>query len=239
MLTKEQKQVKDILLRPIECTTQESTNVFIYHDRIFSSQEYKGYDPDMSDFAIEFYQIIYNEILDRQGYKILEGKKLKSEEFCGDTMNSYKKVTKNKSRVETRNWMNKYHCLANFWLLPKHVGHSSPHTAKLQLMKYSKSKNGINDYMDKFLHNYLENYDEYCKVFEKYTKKIAPDNYANIHFLEGSYTENKKVVDFSSKNADDIVNIMWKKIEKRADLIASKKGVELYKLFSHLGIIDE
>lgn len=238
MLTKGQEQVRDILLMPIESTTQESLNVFIYDGRIFSSQEYRGYDPDMSDFAVGFYQIIYRQILKKE-YKILKGKMLKNEEFCGDTMNSYTIVTKNKiNDKERKEWINKYHCLANFWLLPKHVGHSSSYTAKLKLMYYSKSKNGINDYMDNFLHNYLDKYEEYRAVFKDYTKRFTSKNFGDVHFLEGSYMEKGMVIDFSDEMEDKIIDIIWGKIKNRANLIACKKGEELYEYFLRLGIID-
>ena len=255
MLTENQKkQVKDILLMPIECTTiectrQETLNVFLYNDRIFSSQKYKGFDPDMSDFAVEFYQIIYkgklekleNEILDKNGQlKILS----KYKEFCGDTMNSYKTISKLLSDNEIKKELkDKYHSLANFWLLPMDVGHSSSWTRRRGLGEYSKSKNGFDDYMDRFLQNYLDKYEQYKEIYPEYARQFTKDNIGADHFLEGIYIENKEVINFTDFKtngitADDIARIMCDKIKDRAACITNKKGAELYKFFYEKGLID-
>lgn len=208
---KQEKDIKKILLMPIECTTQESVNVFIYNNRIFSSQMYRGLDPDMSDISIEFYKIIYNKILEKSGNEILEGTRLKDKEFCGDTMNSCTTLAKKRKQ---NNWYNEYHCLANFGLLPMHVGHTSSHTAKLGLMQYAKNKNGIDDYMDKFLRHYFNNYKKYHKAFPKYTNEFTPENFASYHFLEESYISGKKIDAFSNAKADEILNKIRGKIQK-------------------------
>lgn len=252
MLTEIQEKVKYILLMPIECTTQETLHVFLYNGKIFSSQKYcRGYDPDMSDFAVEFYKIIYKEKLNlkEQGIEILDEKGMlkNDKEFCGDTMNSYKTVTEKLKKNQKKNdWKNKYHCLANFWLLPMCVGHSSPRAkANKDLANYAKDKNGINDYMDQFLKDYLRRYEKYCERFPEYTKVFTSEDFGKDHFLEGSYINNGVVIDFSKTKKEmtdevavDIIDIMWGKIEKRADLIARKKGAELYQLFFDLGIIQ-
>lgn len=43
MLTIEQEKVKKILLMPIEYAPQK----ILYNNRIYSSQKYNGFDPDM------------------------------------------------------------------------------------------------------------------------------------------------------------------------------------------------
>ena len=246
MLSEEQKKVKKILLTPIECTTQETLTVFLYNNRIFSSQKYNGFDPDMSDFAVGFYQVIYKEKLAKLGHNILDEKgnlKVleKYKEFCGDTMNSYNTIEKRLNDDIKKKLKNKYHCLANFWILPMDVGHSSSWTITRDLGKYSKSKKGIDDYMDKFLEYYLENNEEYSKVYPEYTKSFMLDTFATDHFLKDIYIENNEVTEsmkFSYKEVDDIANEMCKRIEKRAELIALEKGTELYKFFLDLGIIQ-
>lgn len=233
MLTDEQKnKTKQVLLMPIECTTQKTKSIFRYKDRIFSSQKYTGcYDPDMSDFAIEFYKIIYSEVLENE---FLDKKNL--EYFCGDTMNSYKNIAKRIDINEAQKWENEYHCLANFWLLPKHVGHSSSYTARLGLMQYSKSKRGIDDYVDEFLNNYRDKYEEYKKHFLVYTKKFPIEYIGEKHFLEGSYCIGDTIIPFS--NDLKSINDIRKKLKKRAEDIAYKKGIELYQFFSSLNIIE-
>ena len=55
-------------------------------------------------------------------------------------MNSYKTIAKKIEDPKKKEKLKKrYNCLANFWLLPMHVGHSSPWTNMLGLGKYSKS----------------------------------------------------------------------------------------------------
>lgn len=228
---------------PIECTTQDSKSIFIYNNRIYSSQKYNGLDPDMSDIAVEFYQIIYKDKLKKLEYEILDkdGKlKVSKEyrEFCGDTMNSYRTIEKKLSDDEKkRKLKDKYHSLANFWLLPMDVGHSSSWTKNRGL---SKSKRGIDDYMDKFLQDYVKRHEEYSEKYREYANSFMLNKFGTDHFLEGIYVENNEVTEemiFSDKEANDIANEMCKRIEKRAEIIAIKKEKELYDFFSKLKLI--
>lgn len=233
-----EEQVKSILLMPLECTSQESEAVFEHEGRLFSSQAYKGLDPDMSDLAVEFYKIIYNEQLGPEG-EILKGRQLIEQDFCGDTMNSYRNMAKRLPDHQSGAWQGQYHCLANFWLLPMHVGHSSPHTARRGLMKYSKSMKGTDDYVDRFLKKYLEDYDEYVEKFPKYAAKFQRENFAEAHYLDGIYMEAGEVILFSYPSDEEISGLpdqVMEKIRRRAELIANKKGDELARLFSRLGI---
>lgn len=92
--------------------------------------------------------------------------------------------------------------------------------------------------MDKFLHYYLEKYEEYCERFPEYTKIFTSDKFVNNHFLEKSYVKKGKIAYFSNEEGDDILDKMWEKIEERANCIVDRKGTELYKLFcSKLKII--
>ena len=88
--------------------TSEVNNIFKYNDKIYSSQSYEsGLDPDMSDFAIAFYEIIYNK-------KIISNGQIIDMNFAGDTINTgiYMKGQRKKVKLENR------HCLANFWVIP-------------------------------------------------------------------------------------------------------------------------
>ena len=233
-----EEQVKNVLLMPLECTTQEPGAVFEHKGGLFSSQTYRGLDPDMSDLAVDFYKIIYCEQLGFKGEILKEGK-LAEKEFCGDTMNSYRFIAKQVRDDRSKIWRSQYRCLANFWLLPMHVGHSSPHTSRCGLMKYSKSVKGTDDYVDRFLKKYLEEYDEYKIKFPKYAEKFTKENFAKAHYLDGIYMEKGEVILFSNTSSEEINNLpnkMWEKIERRAMLIAGKKGYELSQLFSRLEI---
>lgn len=104
---KKQQQVEDVLLTQI-VVTSEANNIFKYDGKIYSSQSYNsGLDPDMSDFAVTFYEIIYNKKIIRDGQII-------NTDFAGDTINTgiYKKGQRKKVKLKNR------HCLANFWAIP-------------------------------------------------------------------------------------------------------------------------
>lgn len=143
MYTKtKQKQVEDVLLTQI-VVTSEVNNIFKYNDKIYSSQSYEsGLDPDMSDFVIAFYEIIYNK-------KIISNGQIIDMNFAGDTINTgiYMKGQRKKVKLENR------HCLANFWVIPYVHGR-----------KREKTKR---DYWDLYLSYVKENISAYDKNFEQ------------------------------------------------------------------------
>ena len=237
MLTKEQeKQVKDILLMEIEKPSRGKFNIYIKNQKIHTTQIYRGsLDPDMSDIAVEFYKVIYEDVLDEECKDILNKSLLINKDFCGDTMNSYNRISKNLTSDLKKKLNGQYHCLANFWLLPMHVGHGSPYTSKLGLSYYSKStfSDQIYDYMDRFINKFFIEINEYKRVYPNYTHIFTKNNFATKHFIDDIYIKNGKVLYFSNNdNADEVANIMIDKINKRADKLVKEKGPQLYKLFA-------
>lgn len=107
MLSEEQqKKLQELLLTPIK-VDKLATSIKKEGDIIISTQIYKGAeDPDMSDLSVLFYEIIYQQILPKNQNgenKVLgEFDKNKnfninafaSTSFAGDTMNSFKTITK-------------------------------------------------------------------------------------------------------------------------------------------------
>ena len=94
-------------------------------------------DCDMSDFACEFYEIIYRDIFN--GLKVVsdtDGNVI-NKQFAGDTMTTVSLLPK---------LTNQYHCLANFWLLPMELGR----TSQTKWCKTFKDSN-VKDFMDRFL----------------------------------------------------------------------------------------
>lgn len=94
------KQVEEILLMPINVIGYSGmTGVKIKKagkciETTQSYYPYKNYpiglDPDMSDFAIGFYEILYNDFLSNP---ILNGAEaLSNNEFASDTMNSFNTI---------------------------------------------------------------------------------------------------------------------------------------------------
>ena len=211
------EEIKEFLLMPIECTT-EADRIFIFKGKIFSSQKYRGLDPDMSDLAIKFYKIIYADQLG--GRSLLNGDKLENKQFCGDTMISNYSV-KSLKKDEKDKWDTTHRCLANFWMLPMPVGHSSPGMAyEINNKKYgykdlsdlSKSNPKIRDDMYKYLETLQNN------ETQKNMKKYYPDYWAAFgegfqvqHYLGTIYADRPDPIDYNSYRTN---------IEKRAEIIS-------------------
>lgn len=239
---KKQEQVKEILLMPISCNKSIIGTPVKRENLIYSGQKYcNNLDEDMSDFAVGFYEIIYRNILknDENNHRSILNKDnyLLNRNFAGDTMNSFNTI----SRSCTENsfdWPNylwkyfkEYHCLANFWIVPMHIGRTSPRTPK-EFRIISKSKIGINDYMDKFLNNYKENESIYKELCKDYVSEFKDFNdFATQHFLLESYyiLEREEIIEYSDSSKythEEIINSMKRNIETRANAI-SKSELEL------------
>lgn len=248
MEQKKEEQVKKILLTKI-VSDKNIDKIYKENNIIYSSQKYIGEnDSDMSDFSVGFYEIIYKDILDNSILNC-EGV-LSNNMFAGDTMNSFntiantiKEAGKSRSqRTPIDEWppylvsfYEKYHCLANFWILPCDIGRSSK--GNLNKIVYAK------DYMDRFLkiiENYNfktfdENYKEYFRSFNSW------ENFIEKHYLNKSYIHNGKILEYSfSDNSKDIILEMQQRIENRAEEISkSKYGEMLWKYFKSLNLIDD
>lgn len=243
--------VKEILLCPI-IASKHFDGIRLFTDSegnkiILSGQKYGSIaDEDMSDFAIGFYETVYQGLIPDKLLK--EDGGLSNMQFAGDTMNA--KVYCGKDVDANSSWKSKYHCLANFWLLPVNVGRSSAKTPTDE-RKYSKSKNGINDFLDKFLKHYSDNYIEYAHTYGDYVNCMAQDRdedknskptgigafYKN-HCLLGSFVENEndgyKITNFSCDNKKLDINIcedVWNLIKRRAGKLAEECGEQLYEYF--------
>ncbi len=231
---KKKKQVEEILLMPIIC------NKFIKGtvrrgNWIYTGQKYcNSSDEDMSDFAVGFYEILYRNIInfDNNPSSILDSTGYFNDpNFAGDTMNSFRTVSnkydKNSSKWSECLWdyFEEYHCLANFWILPMNIGRTSSHTPE-EFRKYSKSKSGINDYMDRFLEYYKNNILEYSESFNVYFSRFDSfEDFATKHFLFESYIIGKDGIDTYSnlQNRDEVVKSMKSKIKIRANCISKSE----------------
>lgn len=242
-------QIYNLLLTPI-CCNKNYNGITCVHNRIYSGQKYYSTpDEDMSDFAIGFYEIIYKEIL--QSNPLLNEKGyLLNKEFAGDTMNSFNGVANitpgagksRKLRTSQENWpkylidyYNKYHCLANFWLLPAELGR----TTKGEL---NKAKRPINDNMDRFLQmvytkvKFTETSTEYFNCFNNWI------DFVSKHFLINSYLntdlEIDKYSDFTELKYEMFITKALEKMEKRATCIAdSKYAGDLWEYFRKLCLV--
>ena len=254
--------LKKILTMPIEVikvrTGKPSIEINSDDNIIKSTQQYKGKkDPDMSDIAIKFYEILY-------GFN--EGEMFPYEMFAGDTMNSFdsianfvpgagktKKERKKTNKEDWPEWLRdyekEYHCLANFWVLPMTVGRGVGRLSKGQNNTAKSFNEGRRDYMDRFLRQYIKLNADYSRLYEDYTNKFPLPSFAKQHYLTGIYIEDggycsimdydSSIIKFSNIKEDENVNFvdlvagvieaMQKKIKARAVLISeSDKADKLW-----------
>ena len=204
---------KQILLLPIEIVAGKEKHIEIKDNKILSTQSYRGRDPDVSDAAIDFYFAIYNKI-------IVENKSLKDKNFCGDTMMSYKSL---KRIYGIDNNPDKTYCLANFWILPMHVGHSSPWTAKQNLMYLSKSAK-CGDDMWRFLQFHEKERKSFRKEYKVYEDFF--ENFIEKHMLNGIEFDKLNKENSAEINRENFAEIL----EKRADNLLCRKINEIEKM---------
>lgn len=242
------QQVYNILLTPIQCEKHSGFNdkrIIIelgnlgniinttqtywpeYKDRDTGNPFRYKFTPDcdMSDFACGFYEIIYYDILN--GNNVVDSNGCLSNTcFAGDTMTSISKVPGLK---------NKYHCLANFWLVPMELGRKSTH--KLSKTSYYYR---IDDFMDRFLLILKYKFSEFKAEFPEYFSKI--DNFnklVDIHMLRESYLDkNYCILQYSDVINHETEEYLWECIKKRAEFISnSKYALQLYEYFEKNGIL--
>lgn len=242
-LEDKQAQVYKVLLCPIVCDLSIAHSPYKKGDVICSGQTYRtrsGHtaDPDMSDFAVGFYKIVYKELLaellDESGF-------LLNCCFAGDTMNSFNSIANvtpsagksKKSRTpeslwpnELRDYKHQYHCLANFWLIPMCIGRTS--------MKLNHF-----DSMDIFLDLLKVDYESVLKVYKDYLSKINSfDSFVTTHFLD-AYIPTKQIK-YCEENAYRLIEQAADRIKRRAeDLAKSKHSDELWEYFDKLGLYNK
>lgn len=242
-----QNQVRDILLMPIEITNSsgfgdkkkveikregkviKTTQTYWPEYRNKETGELFRYnfkpDCDMSDFACGFYKIIYksilssNSIVDNNGCMV-------NKQFAGDTMISVGQLS---------DLRDKYHCLANFWVIPMELGRQSNH----KLSKTSKTYY-ILDYMERFLLLLRYKFDVFKNEFPDYFQQInAFNRMADIHFLRESYLDSRyNIKNYSDVIDNDSAKDLWTYIQNRAEMISkSEFGQDLWEYFKEVGIL--
>lgn len=242
-----QKQVYDILLMPIEVTGSsgfgDERRVEIKREGniIKTTQtywtEYKNKetgepfrydfqpDCDMSDFACEFYKLIYEKTLSINGIVNNNGGAV-NKQFMGDTMTSVSRLP---------DLQNRYHCLANFWLIPMGLGRQSNH----KLSKTSKMYD-ILDYMDRFLLLLRYKFSCFKNEFPDYFQKVDTFNrMSDIHFLRESYVDSQyNIKNYSDVIDDNTADFLWTCVKNRAEMISqSECGQELWEYFNEVGVL--
>ena len=242
-LTDKQEQVYKVLLCPIVSDLSVSRSLYKNGDTVYSGQTYRTKsgqtaDPDMSDFAVGFYKIVYKELLeellDESGF-------LLNCSFAGDTMNSFNSIANitpgagksKKARTpehlwsnELRDYKHQYHCLANFWLIPMCIGRTS--------MKLNHF-----DSMDVFLDSLKVDYATTLKTYRDYLDKINSfDSFIKTHFLD-AYIPTKQIK-YCEENAYRLIEQATDRIKQRAeDLAKSEYSDELWEYFDKHRVMQQ
>ena len=220
------EQIEKILLTPIKVVSsrQGKKKIFLKDGCIYTTCSLsKRKDCDVSDAAIYFYRFLYD--FDKDW--------LPSEMFDGDTINSYNTVGRFASEGKKNFWANRYHCLANFWVLPVEIGRKTNELSKSsggkQVATIESFNKGKRDYIDRFLHKYIESNKTYIAKYKEYSDRFPIKDFASKHFFQNIYlTEKNEVIDFSiieknklSDSVDNVISIMWEKTEQRAKDISN------------------
>ena len=235
-----QKQVYDILLKPIVCNKMYLKS-FIDNDIIFSGQKYYGAaDADMCDITVAFYEIIYIDVLRKQS--VLDDKgRFSNKEFAGDTMNTFQHVANitpnagctRAERTDEKEWpsylqyyYSQYHCLANFWLIPMSMGRTS------------KKLNGY-DSVDLFLNKLQRDFDHQVEKHKDYFRDIPTfDDFRKIHFIEVGRCQSDVIAAYKNRQSEVLINNMMRDIAERADKISkSRFAYDLWKMFEKNNLI--
>lgn len=252
-MTEKEKWVYAILLTPIDCDKKFSK--IELKDGIIKTPQlyYSTADEDMSDLSIGFYKILYEDILkdksknedgeillDRKGHYI-------NEDYMGDTMHSFNSLANAIFSVpsakqwppeeewppELIDYKIKYHCLANFWVIPMKHGRRG-------------KKLSYYDSVDYYLYKVHKDFFESQSQKEGYFANFSNwDCFLETHCIS-SYSVKKEdslldvyKIEDRDKHLNELarINKAW---EDRALEIAKKHGNKLYKYFTEeLHLVEE
>ncbi len=239
-MNEKEKIVYSILLTPILCNKTFSKTT-LKDGIIRSPQMYYGCaDEDMSDFSIGFYKIVYKDILvdsngqliDEKGYPI-------NKEFMGDTMCSFNSLaniiledtSKNYRspmemwQPELVNYYSKYHCLANFWIIPTQHGRRSA-----KLSKYDS----LDFYLEKVKNDFIDDVEGYFGKF------ISWQKFLEIHCLSGYDLKHEPLKMYKNKDKNSCIcelNRIYEIWKLRASELVKKYADELYEYFVEQDVI--
>lgn len=269
-----------LLLAPIEAVRKDGPAISVEevanygklqpYPCIVSSQAYvsgrqnpKAYrtDPDMSDFAVGFYECIYKAVLEEADLKdsriLNPNGNLANKCFAGDTMNSFNRPanalgTIGKSRRErskdgahadrskwpdyVKTYLLRYHCLANFWLLPADLGRN-------------QSKPGW-DYMHRFLGRIVNEFKApkdtekafHMKYKEYFDQLESLNRFIDIHAIECYFDGlRQNVQKLDGNTAKSRSEAFFKShalgmMRERAKLLAKEYREELWEYFDSLNL---
>lgn len=236
--TEQKEKVCEILKTPIVCEDKKAGIKYDPNTKvIYTEQEYdRDPDEDMSDFAIGFYKIVYRDIVkELPNEQILSNGKLVNCCFAGDTMNSFNSIANlvpeagqsKKTRTPKEEWPtylqeyhHRYHCLANFWVLPFCIGRTG-------------KKLNYYDSMDIFLEEIKSDY----KLLEKHSSYFDAfptfSDFKEKHCITKYNINGNTLSMYKGKRAEELIEQALKMIDKRAEEISEKYWKELWGYFHY------
>lgn len=240
-LSREQRQVYKLLLTPIECD-KKASGMSLKDGKIFSGQTYiSSYaDPDMSDFAVGFYEILYRDVLDN-GEMLDSHFFFKNTDFAGDTMNSFNSIanvtpgagTNADERPPFEKWpiflqeySRQFRCLANYWVIPMKLGRQS--------MKFNRydSVDLCLSVLESDYQNCMANYVDYCSKVPDFT------HFCTVHFISTWHDREMVLQLYRNMGGEKLVKLATEAIHIRALRIASSCYSEkLFHYFVSLGLV--
>ena len=246
MKAEHRQQIYELLLMPVACDNRNRENIERLNDIICTGQRYSSpyTDEDMSDYAVGFYEIVYGKFLEQHTMLDEKGNVI-DWEFSGDTMNSFE-TTANRTpgagktrdvRTPESEWPNflriykrRYHCLANFWVLPVDTGR----TLKGELNKARRAS----DYMDRYLTVLHEEVKFNGKEREYHNRFTSWDDFLDRHFLRSGYFDGDTIIGMSHGTAEEFVSCALKAMEGRAREISESEYAEpLREYFDRNGLL--
>lgn len=237
----QQKQVYDLLLAPIDCD-KKTKSISLRDGHIVSGQSYVSsyVDPDMSDFAVGFYEILYRDVLDG-GTMLDDSSFFVNTDFAGDTMNSFHSIANvtpgagananerppfEKWPMFLQEYSRQFRCLANYWVIPMKLGRQS--------MKFSRY-----DAVDLCLNVLESDYQNRMACYVDYCSKI-PDftQFCAAHFVSEWQDRDMILNLYRSMGGEKLVELATEAIRCRAQRIAlSHYSEELFLYFVSLGLV--
>lgn len=215
---------------------------------IYTGQKYYSLlDEDMSTLAVEFYDIVYGNVLD-EARVLADNGRLVDKNFAGDTINSFnsianlvpnadktvkEKIAQDKLEHLLVEYGSNYHSLANFWLVPMSLGRRGKKwnyydsvDIFLNIIKYNYDKlRKFNSYFDK-----VGSYKSFCEIHYISSYEPASINEILQMYREGKAEELiKRAINFMNIRAEEIIadEVMCEKLYDYfvgKDLIESKKA---------------
>lgn len=249
----EKNIVKQILLTPIKCSKRYKY-VQMVDGGIRSPQKYYcTADCDMSDFAVGFYEIIYRDNLLNENKNILaEYGRFKNKELAGDTINSFNSLANvildetNKTRSNQDKWPDylieyekRYHCLANFWVIPMRHGRRSAKLGRYDSFDFYLEK--LQDEYDEFQKEAIVHYPRDKKEYNNYFRMINGFNeFLKIHCIENHVKAENPQDPYKQKDKEackKLIEDIYDFMEIRAEAIVKNYTDLLYQYFLELKLI--